>query len=75
MTICAAHRLSVTTNSNWMILKHTYFGFAVEVNVKSALSLIDYQPKKYYGLVKVQNRAFFILARCGVYERPHARPL
>jgi len=75
ITIYAAHKFSVTATSNWLILKYTYFGFAVEVKVKIALSLIEYHPKETYGLVKVQNHAFFILARCGVNERPHARPL
>jgi len=66
---------SVKLTSIWLILKHTYFGFAVEVKAKIALSLIEYQPRETYGLVKVQNHAFFILVRCGVNERPHARPL
>jgi ABC-type nickel/cobalt efflux system permease component RcnA len=66
---------TVTVTSNWFILKHTYFGFAVEVKVKMALSLIEYHPSEMYGLVKVKNHAFFVLARCCVNERPHARPL
>jgi len=42
--------------------------------LKTAKSLIGYHPRKTYGLVKVQNHALFILARCGVNERSHARP-
>jgi uncharacterized membrane protein (Fun14 family) len=54
---------------------YIYFGFAVEVKVKIALYLIEYHHKQSYGLVKVQNHAFFTLVQCDVNERPHARPL
>jgi hypothetical protein len=36
---------SVKLTSNWLILKHTYFGLAVEVKAKIALSLIEYQSR------------------------------
>jgi hypothetical protein len=59
--IYVAHKcfpFSVTVTSNWLILKHIYFCFPVEVNVNIALFLIEYHPRETYELVKVQNQAF-----------------